>query len=192
MIVKKDIKKELDEFTSLEISDKPYTVDRYCHVDGLGTFFFNGSYEEKDLVYSAVGFSAPVLIGNEHYYLKKEGNSLNGLYVKKPKAPERKPTVQVGDSVIILEHLQKIAMYNESFKEPLDENPTKEQLKLLQLFNERGKLLRLSYNGHAQVQVDKEVFWVKEHLLYSYEEALEKIKETRSVFSEFIEEKNKR
>lgn len=185
-----DIKKELGEFTSLETNDRIYSVDRYCHVPGLGTFFFNGSYDEKDLVYSALGFGVPVLVGTEHYYLKQEGEGYGNLYVNRPKEPERKPTVQVGDAVVLLEHIPKIALYQETLEAPFDTAPTAEQVALLQLLSERGKVLRFSYNGYAQVTIDEETRWVKEHELYSYDEALKKMWEVRGSFSEIMEEKN--
>lgn len=188
----KDYEQMLGEFTTLETSDRAYTVDRFSHVHGLGTFFFNGGFDDEHLVYSAVGFDAPQLFNNEHYVVREatdRGYSGKTLYVKR-KTFERVSTVKEGEPGILLEHIGKIALFGEhdfsskeammaSLEKQLDENPSEKQLELLQLFAERSKVIRIAYGGYAKVNTDGEIKWVKQHLVYSPEEALEKVKEIR-------------
>lgn len=202
--MKRDYEQLLGEFNTLQTSDREYEVDRFACVNGLGTFFFLGGYEEEHLVYSAVGFESPELVWNEHYVVRESttrGYSGKTLYVKREKK-ERVPTVKEGEPGILLEHIGKIALYNEidlssresmdaSFDKEIDENPSDKQLELLQLFAERSKVLQLSYEGYAKVDTDGDIKWVKHHLVYSPEEALEEMKKLRKSYNEIKEKKKK-
>ncbi|AJD93119.1 hypothetical protein JMA_38010 (plasmid) [Jeotgalibacillus malaysiensis] len=201
--MKRDTEQLLGEFNTLETSDRAYKVDRFASVHGLGTFFFNGGYEEEHLVYSAVGFESPQLIGNEHYVVREKTERGYGgtLYIKREKN-ERIPTVKEGEPGILLEHIGKIALFNEhdtsskeaflaSFDKQIDENPSEKQLELLQLFAECSKVVQLSYDGYAKVNTDGDIKWVKHHLVYSPEEALEEMKAIRRLHNEIKESKRK-
>ena len=187
----KDYEQMLGEFTMLETSDRTYKVDRFSHVHGLGAFFFNGGYDDEHLVYSAIGFESPQLFGDEHYVVREKADRGYGgtLYIKREKK-ERIPTVKEGEPGILLEHIGKIALFGEhdfsskeamiaSLEKELDENPSEKQLELLQLFAERSKVVRLAYGGYAKVNTDGDIQWVKHSLVYSPDEALEKMKELR-------------
>lgn len=190
--MKSDILVIGDDFNCLQIGVQKIEVDRYAVVEGLGVFFFNKSFDEKDLVYSAIDFESPEKINmnspeeESRYMIRKNGKSLDTLYLINRK-PERKSTVQPGEHCIPERFLYKVAYMSKGkgYRMNLDDmsvNPPSEEafLEKVELLNEvleLSKVLRLSYDGNIQIEMDGHVRWMKSKEVYSAEESYRKLRE---------------
>lgn len=180
-----------DDFNCLQMGVQKIEVDRYAVVDGLGVFFFNKSFDEKNLVYSAIDFESPEKINmnspeeESRYMIRKNGKSLDTLYLTNRK-PERKSTVQPGESCIPKRFLYQVA-YMSKDKEyrmnlnDMSVNPPSEEefLNKVELLNdilELSKVLRLSYDDNIQIEMNGHVQWMKSKELYSAEEAYRELR----------------
>ena len=198
-----EAKTMLGDFRCLKTPQGNIEVDRCVYISNLGVFFFNGDFDDDHLVYEAIGYENPVLVGDEHYFVRdgRSKNRYEDLYVKKDaviRAPLRKSSVAVGDSCIKSSDLNKIVGISLSqgiIDGQLKETPSDCQLELLQLQVERTKVIGITYGDHLHISSeDCPSEWMKSSEVYTHKEAIDElmssVKEMSHELSELVARKS--